>query len=331
MRRALLLFLMCLIAIFFAALVGCGNVSDQGEAPSDQSTDPGPGPSPTPEYLSGEWTLDETFEVVESREPFTCLIYEVHLSRIHSPITNFLRLDSTVTFTCVGPSVASPPTWSRLIPGETFIEGPSGNPISSKNFGGIFSRDLRRPKVGSSWPGWIEFERPASTYGTFNLYFKPNTQPTALELAAPPPPNTPTPQPTVTPSPPPTPQCAPGEPCVSFWFSTDRTTVGSPVNLSLAIVNSLYKPTMHVQLIIIIPSGWVISGIGIADACTGLYNASYEVESGENRPVSLTLAPVQVGEYDFQGSLEWFFDGPEELCSPKPCGLQVNHTVVVTE
>ena len=84
------------------------------------------------------------------------------------------------------------------------------------------------------------------------------------------------------------------------------------MTFSLSIRNSLVKPDMTVALTLQAPSGWSLSGEGLADECSSQCSAIYKVGRGEQKFVEFTSRPNQVGQFRFQGHLEWFFEGGTE-------------------
>ena len=84
------------------------------------------------------------------------------------------------------------------------------------------------------------------------------------------------------------------------------------VTFSLSIRNSLVQPDMTVALTLQAPSGWSLSGEGLADECSSQCSATYKVGRGEQKFVEFTSRPNQVGQFRFQGHLEWFFEGGTE-------------------
>ena len=85
--------------------------------------------------------------------------------------------------------------------------------------------------------------------------------------------------------------------------------VGDDVKLTLAMHNSLAQPRMTVSMSLKVPSGWnvVLSGEGVADVCTSLCNATYQIESGRQREITFRSVANQAGQFYFRGRLEWFF------------------------
>ena len=110
--------------------------------------------------------------------------------------------------------------------------------------------------------------------------------------------------------------CAPGQPCIDLHGERTEVVLGDGGDLvafNLSIRNSLVQPEMTVSLTLQAPSGWSLSGEGLADECSAQCSAVYKVGSGEQKFVEFTSRPNQVGQFRFQGHLEWFFDGGTEV------------------
>ena len=110
--------------------------------------------------------------------------------------------------------------------------------------------------------------------------------------------------------------CAPGQPCIDLHGERTEVVLGDGGDLiafNLSIRNSLVQPEMTVALTLQAPSGWSLSGEGLADECSAQCSAVYKVGSGEQKFVEFTSRPNQVGQFRFQGHLEWFFDGGTEV------------------
>ena len=101
---------------------------------------------------------------------------------------------------------------------------------------------------------------------------------------------------------------------------------GGLVTFSLSIRNSLARPDMNVSLTLQAPSGWSLYGEGLADECSSQCSATYKVGRGEQKFVEFTSRPNQVGQFRFQGHLEWLFEG-----ETKPHGDTKTISVTVKE
>ena len=102
--------------------------------------------------------------------------------------------------------------------------------------------------------------------------------------------------------------------------------LGEYVSLTLTAANSIARPTMTLQLILRIPSGWVLSGTGFAESCAGQCIATYEVNQGEQRTIYLQLEPNQEGSVEVEALMEWYFGEDESTLEKKEESLRLNAT-----
>ena len=284
----------------------------------------------TSALLAGEWTIDKTFAAVSSPSPIDCLSADIQFLQARAGNTGPLRIDANVTFTCVGASILSPPTWKGLRPEDIYIEDAAGNQSRNTGIGGIFGKNVTKPEVDSKWAGWLEFDRPGISEGTLYLYLGPSSSPISFLVSPPPPtptlPPTAAPTPTRIPTPVVEPECPPGEPCVSLYSINTRVPLGQSVLLKLSIVNSIGKPPMTAHLLLRVPNGWHVHGMGFAQACTGLCNAVYDVKPGGNRSIEITLQPAETGIRIIQGRLEWSFEEGEAPIEGQNLSLRIEVT-----
>ncbi|MDP3103731.1 MAG: LamG-like jellyroll fold domain-containing protein [Candidatus Methanoperedens sp.] len=84
--------------------------------------------------------------------------------------------------------------------------------------------------------------------------------------------------------------------------------LGENVLLKLSAVNIIGNPTMHVQVIIIPPSGWSVTSSEFAKSGAGQYTTTYDLDSGGGKDIEVRIVPNQVGE-DFQveGRIIYYF------------------------
>ena len=96
----------------------------------------------------------------------------------------------------------------------------------------------------------------------------------------------------------------------SVHLHGEKTDVvlGEDVLLKLSAVNIIGNPTMHVQVIIIPPSGWSVTSSEFAKSGAGQYTTTYELESGGGKDIEVRIVPNQIGD-DFQveGRIIYYF------------------------
>ncbi len=117
-----------------------------------------------------------------------------------------------------------------------------------------------------------------------------------------------------------------GEPEVTLHAELTDVNVGEAVTLNLAAANSIAKPQMDLKLIIRTPSGWSLSGTGFSEACAGQCVATYKVDPGQLRNITLQMLPNQSGRANVEARLEWYFGGDTSTLTKKVEVLAVNVT-----
>ncbi|HPS89915.1 MAG TPA: hypothetical protein PLC35_08095, partial [Methanosarcina vacuolata] len=75
----------------------------------------------------------------------------------------------------------------------------------------------------------------------------------------------------------------------------EKTSVlkGEDILLKLSAVNFITKPTMHVQAIIIPPSGMSVSSSEFVESGAGQYTTTYDIEPGKGRDIEVRIAANQ--------------------------------------
>lgn len=98
-------------------------------------------------------------------------------------------------------------------------------------------------------------------------------------------------------------------PSASVSLHGEKTDVvyGEDILLKLSAVNLITKPTMHVQVIIIPPSGMTISSSEFVQSGAGQYTTTYELEPGQGKDIEVRIAANQVGDYNVKGRVVYYF------------------------
>ena len=82
---------------------------------------------------------------------------------------------------------------------------------------------------------------------------------------------------------------------------------GEDILLKLSAVNFITKPTMHVQAIIIPPSGMSVSSSEFVESGAGQYTTTYDIEPGKGRDIEVRIAANQVGDFNVTGRVVYYF------------------------
>lgn len=95
----------------------------------------------------------------------------------------------------------------------------------------------------------------------------------------------------------------------SISLHGEKTNVvnGEEILLKLSVVNLITKPTMHVQVIIIPPSGMSVSSSEFVESGAGQYTSTYEIEPGKGRDIEVRIVANQVGNFNVNGRVVYYF------------------------
>jgi len=94
----------------------------------------------------------------------------------------------------------------------------------------------------------------------------------------------------------------------------EKTSVlkGEDILLKLSAVDFITKPTMHVQAIIIPPSGMSVSSSEFVESGAGQYTTTYDIEPGKGRDIEVRIAANQVGDFTVTGKVVYYFGSNKE-------------------
>ncbi|RZB28846.1 MAG: hypothetical protein AEth_01722 [Candidatus Argoarchaeum ethanivorans] len=95
----------------------------------------------------------------------------------------------------------------------------------------------------------------------------------------------------------------------SVQLHGEKTDVvlGEDILLKLSAVNLITKPTMHVQVIIIPPSGMSVTSSAFAKSGAGQYTTTYELEPGSGKDIEVAIRSNQIGDFDVNGRIIYYF------------------------
>ena len=108
-------------------------------------------------------------------------------------------------------------------------------------------------------------------------------------------------------------QTTPTEPSAEISASVqlhgEKTNVvlGEDILLKLSAVNLITKPTMHVQVIIIPPSGMSVTSSAFAKSGAGQYTTTYELEPGSGKDIEVAIRSNQIGDFNVNGRIIYYF------------------------
>ncbi|RXA20788.1 hypothetical protein EQO05_03395 [Methanosarcina sp. MSH10X1] len=94
---------------------------------------------------------------------------------------------------------------------------------------------------------------------------------------------------------------------VSLHGEKTRVVSGEDILLRLSAVNLITKPAMHVQVIIIPPSGMSVSSSEFVQSGAGQYTTTYELDPGQGRDIEVRIETNQPGDFNVKGRVVYYF------------------------
>jgi hypothetical protein len=109
----------------------------------------------------------------------------------------------------------------------------------------------------------------------------------------------------------------PSAPCssdISVSLHGEKTDVAlsEDILLKLSAVNLITNPLMHVQVIIIPPSGMSVTSSEFVDIGAGQFTTTYELEPGVGRDIEVRIRSNQVGDFSVIGRIIYFFNDEKD-------------------
>lgn len=95
----------------------------------------------------------------------------------------------------------------------------------------------------------------------------------------------------------------------SVHLQGEKTDVelGEDILLRLSAVNFISKPVMHVQVIILPPSGMSVTSSEFVQSGAGQFTTTYEIPPGKGRDIEVRMRSNQPGEFEVQGRIVYYF------------------------
>ncbi|KAF5413496.1 MAG: hypothetical protein C5S49_08485 [Candidatus Methanogaster sp.] len=94
---------------------------------------------------------------------------------------------------------------------------------------------------------------------------------------------------------------------VQLYGEKTDVVLGENILLKLSAVNLITKPAMHVQVIIIPPSGMSVTSSAFAKSGAGQYTTTYELEPGSGKDIEVAIRSNQVGDFGVTGRIIYYF------------------------
>ncbi len=116
----------------------------------------------------------------------------------------------------------------------------------------------------------------------------------------------------------------------------DKTDVvlGEDIILKLSAVSLITKPKMHVQVIIIPPSGMSVTSSEFSKSGAGQFTSNYELEPGDGKDIEVRIKSNQVGDFNVNGRIVYYFgdekDKGEDYTLNLPVKVRISSTTTQT-
>lgn len=105
---------------------------------------------------------------------------------------------------------------------------------------------------------------------------------------------------------------APQNASVKLHGERTDVVIKDNILLKLSAVNLITKPVMHVQVIVIPPSGMSVASSGFAKSGAGQFTSDYEIEPGVGRDIEVAIVANQVGNFTVEGRVVYYFGNDME-------------------
>jgi hypothetical protein len=94
--------------------------------------------------------------------------------------------------------------------------------------------------------------------------------------------------------------------------------------LKLSAVNIIGNPVMHVQVIIIPPSGMSVTSSEFVQSGAGQFTTTYELEPGKGKDIEVRIVPNQIGDdFEVQGMIIYYFGDEKEKAEDQTLNLPI--------
>ncbi len=94
---------------------------------------------------------------------------------------------------------------------------------------------------------------------------------------------------------------------VSLHGEKTDVVLGEDILLKLSAVSLITKPKMHVQVIIIPPSGMSVTSSEFSKSGAGQFTSNYELYPGDGKDIEVRIKSNQVGDFNVNGRIIYYF------------------------
>lgn len=110
---------------------------------------------------------------------------------------------------------------------------------------------------------------------------------------------------------------------VSLHGEKTDVVMGEDILLRLSAVNLITKPKMHVQVIIIPPSGMSVTSSEFSKSAAGQFTANYQLEPGDGKDIEVRIRSNQVGEFNVNGRIIYYFGDDKDKSEDQTLNLPI--------
>lgn len=111
---------------------------------------------------------------------------------------------------------------------------------------------------------------------------------------------------------------------VQLYGEKTDVVLGEDVFLKLSAVNLINKPVMHVQVIILPPSGMSVTSSEFVESGGGQFTTTYEIPPGKGRDIEVRIKSNQIGEFEVQGRIVYYFNNDSTNSEDHTLRLPIN-------
>ncbi len=110
---------------------------------------------------------------------------------------------------------------------------------------------------------------------------------------------------------------------VSLHGEKTDVILGEDILLKLSAINLITKPLMHVQVILIPPSGMSVTSSEFSMVAAGQFAANYELQPGYGRDIEVGIRSNQVGDFNVNGRIIYYFGDDKEKAEDQTLNLPI--------
>jgi hypothetical protein len=111
----------------------------------------------------------------------------------------------------------------------------------------------------------------------------------------------------------------------SVSLTGEKTDVvfGEDILLKLSAVNLITKPVMHVQVIILLPSGMSVTSSEFSKSGTNQFTTNYELDPGDGKDIEVKIRPNQAGDFNVNGRIVYYFGDEKDKAEDHTLNLPI--------